>query len=98
MAWLVPAIHVFLVRSGKAVDARHKAGHDEPILKRAVGFSDLSSRRTARHGVLVLFGLRVRIPHPRFRRHWPLVFCGASPQATSNVGIFLIFSPSSCCA
>src|SRR5258706_7250616 len=53
MAGLVPAIHVFLVRSGNDVDTRHKAGHDEPILKRAVGFSDLSSRRTARHGVLV---------------------------------------------
>jgi hypothetical protein len=26
MAGLVPAIHVFVVRSGKDVDARHKAG------------------------------------------------------------------------
>jgi hypothetical protein len=25
----VPAIHVFLVRGTKDVDARHKAGHDE---------------------------------------------------------------------
>jgi hypothetical protein len=29
MAGLVPAIHVFLVRGIKNVDARHKAGHDE---------------------------------------------------------------------
>jgi hypothetical protein len=29
MAGLVPAIHVFLVRCIKNVDARHKAGHDE---------------------------------------------------------------------
>ena len=97
MARLVPAIHVFLVRSGKDVDTRHKVGHDEPILKRAVGFSDLSSRRTARHGVpgaLVCgFGYFTSASDDI-----GLVFCGASLQATSNVGIFLIFSPSSCCA
>jgi hypothetical protein len=29
MAGLVPAIHVFLVRCIKNVDARHEAGHDE---------------------------------------------------------------------
>jgi hypothetical protein len=29
MAGLVPAIHVFLSRGTKDVDARHKAGHDE---------------------------------------------------------------------
>ena len=29
MAGLVPAIHVFLPRGSKDVDARHKAGHDE---------------------------------------------------------------------
>jgi hypothetical protein len=29
MAGLVPAIHVFLIRESKDVDARHKAGHDE---------------------------------------------------------------------
>jgi hypothetical protein len=29
MAGLVPAIHVFLARSTKDVDARLKAGHDE---------------------------------------------------------------------
>jgi hypothetical protein len=28
MAGLVPAIHVFLPRRSKDVDARHKAGHD----------------------------------------------------------------------
>jgi hypothetical protein len=30
MAGLVPAIHVFLIKIGQDVDARHKAGHDEP--------------------------------------------------------------------
>jgi phthalate 4,5-cis-dihydrodiol dehydrogenase len=30
MAGLVPAIHVFLTGSNQDVDARHKAGHDEP--------------------------------------------------------------------
>jgi hypothetical protein len=30
MAGLVPAIHVFLHDRNKDVDARHKAGHDEP--------------------------------------------------------------------
>jgi catechol 2,3-dioxygenase-like lactoylglutathione lyase family enzyme len=34
MAGLVPAIHVFLARSTKEVDARHKAGHDEFKSKR----------------------------------------------------------------
>jgi hypothetical protein len=29
MAGLVPAIHVFVLRDRKDVDARHKAGHDE---------------------------------------------------------------------
>jgi hypothetical protein len=29
MAGLDPAIHVFLSRGTKDVDARHKAGHDE---------------------------------------------------------------------
>jgi len=29
MAGLVPAIHVFLSKARKDVDARHKAGHDE---------------------------------------------------------------------
>jgi hypothetical protein len=29
MAGLVPAIHAFLRRNSKDVDARHKAGHDE---------------------------------------------------------------------
>jgi len=29
MAGLDPAIHVFLARGTKDVDARHKAGHDE---------------------------------------------------------------------
>jgi hypothetical protein len=29
MAGLVPAIHVFVPRCFKDVDARHKAGHDE---------------------------------------------------------------------
>ena len=29
MAGLVPAIHAFLARWSKDVDARHKAGHDE---------------------------------------------------------------------
>jgi hypothetical protein len=33
MAGLVPAIHVFLASCGKDVDARHKAGHDDPIKK-----------------------------------------------------------------
>jgi hypothetical protein len=33
MAGLVPAIHVFLRRRSKDVDARHKAGQDEPIRK-----------------------------------------------------------------
>jgi hypothetical protein len=28
MAGLVPAIHVFLLKSHQDVDARHKAGHD----------------------------------------------------------------------
>jgi hypothetical protein len=28
MAGLVPAIHIFDIRSKKDVDARHKAGHD----------------------------------------------------------------------
>jgi hypothetical protein len=27
---LVPAIHVFLASAAQDVDARHKAGHDEP--------------------------------------------------------------------
>src|SRR5580700_6465978 len=31
MAGLVPAIHVFVTLCGQGVDARHKAGHDEPI-------------------------------------------------------------------
>jgi hypothetical protein len=35
MAGLVPAIHVFLVRGTKDVDARHKAGHDELNSKRS---------------------------------------------------------------
>src|SRR5260370_20996769 len=39
------------VRQGRGCPAQ--GGHDEPILKRPVGFSDLSSRRTARHGLLV---------------------------------------------
>jgi hypothetical protein len=30
MAGLVPAIHVFFSNRKKNVDARHKAGHDEP--------------------------------------------------------------------
>jgi hypothetical protein len=30
MAGLVPAIHVYLAGGTKDVDARHKAGHDEP--------------------------------------------------------------------
>jgi hypothetical protein len=30
MSGLVPAIHVFGLRRKKDVDARHKAGHDEP--------------------------------------------------------------------
>jgi hypothetical protein len=30
MAGLVPAIHVFVHSIKKDVDARHKAGHDEP--------------------------------------------------------------------
>jgi len=30
MAGLVPAIHDFLAVDNKNVDARHKAGHDEP--------------------------------------------------------------------
>jgi hypothetical protein len=34
MAGLVPAIHVFLAVAKKDVDARHKAGHDEPCLLR----------------------------------------------------------------
>jgi hypothetical protein len=39
MAGLVPAIHVFFLRCGQDVDARHKAGHDEfPIKRHAVGF------------------------------------------------------------
>jgi hypothetical protein len=29
MAGLVPAIHVFSLRTSKDVDARHKAGHDD---------------------------------------------------------------------
>jgi hypothetical protein len=29
MAGLVPAIHVFLLRVARDVDARHKAGHDD---------------------------------------------------------------------
>jgi DNA replication and repair protein RecF len=29
MAGLDPAIHVFISRGAKDVDARHKAGHDE---------------------------------------------------------------------
>jgi hypothetical protein len=29
MAWLGPAIHVFVVSCTKDVDARHRAGHDE---------------------------------------------------------------------
>jgi hypothetical protein len=33
MAGLVPAIHVFIVEAKKGVDARHKAGHDEFVLK-----------------------------------------------------------------
>jgi hypothetical protein len=31
MAGLVPAIHVLSFVASKDVDARHKAGHDEPI-------------------------------------------------------------------
>jgi hypothetical protein len=30
MAGLVPAIHVYYIIDKKDVDARHKAGHDEP--------------------------------------------------------------------
>jgi hypothetical protein len=30
MAGLVPAIHVFSVAAAEDVDARHKAGHDDP--------------------------------------------------------------------
>jgi hypothetical protein len=33
MAGLDPAIHVFLLKCRKDVDARHKAGHDEKCLR-----------------------------------------------------------------
>jgi len=36
MAGLDPAIHVFLASRSKDVDARHKAGHDEPNIQRSV--------------------------------------------------------------
>ena len=32
MAGLVPAIHVVAAQQWKDVDARHKAGHDEPLM------------------------------------------------------------------
>ena len=36
MAGLVPAIHVFLACGAKDVDARHKAGHDDELLQKAL--------------------------------------------------------------
>ncbi len=39
MAGLVPAIHVFLLRDCKDVDARHEAGHDGVDVKRPICLS-----------------------------------------------------------
>ena len=39
MAGLDPAIHDFLARRTKDVDARHKAGHDETKMHECVFFS-----------------------------------------------------------
>jgi hypothetical protein len=45
MAGLVPAIHAFLRRNSKDVDARHKAGHDEK--KGALTSTFLTQTKTA---------------------------------------------------
>jgi hypothetical protein len=40
MAGLDPAIHVFLFADFQDVDARHKAGHDEPIRLRRAPYTE----------------------------------------------------------
>jgi hypothetical protein len=65
MAGLVPAIHV-ISYSKQIVDARHKAGHDEALLKAAC--------RDARSGQLAALLLQ----HSRIRGLWPwsgMAFC-----------------------
>ena len=58
MAGLVPAIHVFLACGAKDVDARHKAGHDDELLQKALillaGFLSQALRPNQPHREILL--------------------------------------------
>ena len=67
MAGLDPAIHVLAFRGSKNVDARHKAGHDERVVRERQDFLRRPQSQFLNFQGLSFHGVNVSIRHASSR-------------------------------